>query len=229
MNRLRIISLLMAMIMVVCCFSGCSHIGQIVDRILDNTRNPLQDIEETLPTDTTEEAQPASEPEVPETTGSTEATEPAETEPEITTGPVGMGITSGDYVNVRSGPGIQYEISQTIRKNTRLEVLEIQDNWCRTSIGWIYQDYVYIDGTYAKDPAIMGTIKGTDVNIRSGPGMDCEIVGSTNTGDRYEFYYQTIIGGRKWGCTSIGWICMDYVTLDGNPAVSQPGPTVPKQ
>ncbi|MEE1328230.1 MAG: hypothetical protein UHS47_06775, partial [Oscillospiraceae bacterium] len=76
MIRLRIFSLIFAFIMVTLCFCGCSHIGQIVDRILDNTRTPLQDMEETLPTGTTEETQPASEPEVPETTGSTEATEP---------------------------------------------------------------------------------------------------------------------------------------------------------
>lgn len=229
MIRLRVLSLALALLMMAVFLCGCIPVGEIIDRVLDNTVNPLQDMEETLPTDTTEDTQPASEPEVPGTTESTEATEPAETEPEITTGPVGMGITSGDYVNVRTGPGTQYEITDTIRKNTRLEVLEIQDNWCRTSIGWIYLDYVYIDGTYAKDPAIMGTIQGTDVNIRSGPGTDCEIIGSTNTGDRYEFYYQTIIGGKKWGCTSVGWICMDYVKPDGTPASADPGPTVPKQ
>ena len=226
MNRFRIISLLVALMIIISCFSGCSQIGQVVDKLLDNTRNPLQDTEETLPVDTIEETQPSSEPEIPETT---EATESTETEPEVTSGPVGMGITSGDYVNVRTGPGMQYEIAENIRKNTRLEILTIQDDWCETSIGWIYMDYVYIDGTYGTDPSIMGTIDGMDVNIRSGPGTDYEIVGSTNTGDRYEFFYQTTIGGVKWGCTSAGWICMTYVKLEGNPAVSQPGPTLPKQ
>ena len=229
MIRLRIFSLVIAIIMVILCFSGCSHIGQIVDNILDNTRNPLQDMEETLPPDTSDETQPASEPEVPETTESTEPTESTETEPEISTGPVGMGITSGDYVNVRMGPGTEYEICGNLRKNTRLEILEVRGDWGRFSEGWIYLDYVYMDGTYGEDPAIMGTIHGTDVYIRSGPGTDYEVIGSTNTGDRYEFFYQTTIYGRKWGCTSVGWICMDYVKLDGTPATSQPGPTVPKQ
>lgn len=225
MNRLRVIAFLIAMIMLFSC-CGCASVGQVVDRILADTLKPLQDPEETLSVQPTEETQPVTEPDIPETT---EATESTETEPVVETGPVGMGITSGDYVNVRTGPGTQYDILKNIRKNTRLEILEIQDNWCKTSEGWIYLDYVYIDGTYGSEPSMMGSINGTDVNIRSGPGMDYEIIGSTNTGDRYEFFYQTTIGGRKWGCTSLGWICMDYVKLDGTPAPDNPGPTVPKQ
>lgn len=281
MTRLRVLTLILALLMAVVCLCGCIPVGEIVDKILDNTVNPLQDTDEILPPQETEETQPSSEPEIQtgfincefayvyanagddqtqvgylsygdpvsvyETVtvdaslwGRTEngwirmdcvseTLEAPTTPPPAETQEIKMGITSGDYVNVRSGAGKQYEIIDNIRKNTRLEILEIRDNWCKTTIGWIYQDYVYIDGTYGSDPSIMGTIKGTDVNIRSGPGTDYEIIGSTNTGDRYEFFYQTTIAGRKWGCTSIGWICMDYVTLDGTPASANTGPTAPKQ
>ena len=281
MTRLRVLTLILALLMAVACLCGCIPVEEIVDKILDNTVNPLQDTDETLPRQETEETQPASEPEIqtgfincefayvyanagddqtqvgylsygdPVSIYETvtvdaslwgwtengwirmdcvsETLEAPTTQPPAETQEIKMGITSGDYVNVRSGAGKQYDIIDNIRKNTRLEILEIRDNWCKTTIGWIYLDYVYIDGTYGSDPSIMGTIKGTDVNIRSGPGTNYDIIGSTNTGDRYEFFYQTTIGGRKWGCTSIGWICMDYVTLDGTPASANTGPTVPKQ
>ena len=279
MTRLRILSLILAMLMVTVCLCGCSRIKDAIGKIMDNAANPLQEMAETFPTQDPEGTQPvvdevlktgfincefayvyanAGEDQTqvgylsygdPVTIYETvtvgailwgrtengwicmdyvsETLETAVTQPPAETPESKMGITSGDYVNVRSGAGTQYEIIDNIRKNTRLEILEIRDNWCKTTIGWVYMDYVYIDGTYGTEPSIMGTVKGTDVNVRSGPGTDYEIIGSTNTGDRYEFFYQTTIGGRKWGCTSIGWICMDYVRLDGTPAPSNPGPTAP--
>ena len=281
MTRLRILPLILALLMAAVCLCGCAPVEQIIDNILENTRNPLQDVKETFPTQDTEETQPVvdevlktgfincefayvyanageeqtqvgylsyGDPVTIYETVTVDATlwgrtengwvcmeyvsetlETVDTQPPAETQESKIGITSGDYVNVRSGAGTQYDIIDNIRKNTRLEILEIRDNWCRTTIGWIYMDYVYIDGTYGAEPSIMGTIKGTDVNIRSGPGTDYEIVGSTNTGDRYEFFYQTTNGGRKWGCTSMGWICMDYVRLDGTPATTGSDPTVPRQ
>lgn len=138
-----------------------------------------------------------------------------------------MGITTGDFVNLRKGPGLQYDTCGNLRIHTRLQILEVDGNWGRTPQGWIFLDYVYIDGTYGKDPAIMGTIKGTDVNIRSGPGTNYTAIASTNTGDRYLFFYQVTLNGRRWGCTSNGWICMEFVILDGSQGNLQTGPTLP--
>lgn len=157
------------------------------------------------------------------TSGGPEPTEAPATEPFESR----MGITTGDFVNLRKGPGLQYDTCGNLRIHTRLQILEVDGDWGRTPEGWIFLDYVYIDGTYGKDPAIMGTIKGTDVNIRSGPGTNYTAIASTNTGDRYLFFYQVTLNGRRWGCTSSGWICMEFVILDSSNGGSQSGPTPP--
>ena len=96
------------------------------------------------------------------------------------------GLVTGNGLNVRSGPGTNYNSVATYGSMTRVNILEQikvgNTTWGCTKDGWISLDYVYIDGTTG-DGAGTGTVSGSNVNIRSGPGTNYNTVGSYNQGD----------------------------------------------
>lgn len=171
---------------------------------------------ETEPVETEPQPTEPEETEPEETEPTTQPTEPETkpTEPEVPAEPIAYGILTGDYVNVRSGPGTNYGTVDNLRVNTRLEILAKNGNWCQTRKGWISMQYVYIDGTVGPQGSRMGTVDGEGVNIRSGPGTNYGVRTMVNTGDRLEILYQVTIKDMTWGCTSKGWICMAFVKLD---------------
>ena len=126
------------------------------------------------------------------------------------------GIVVGTTLNVRTGPGTNYESVTSYGQLTRVNILEQikvgNTTWGCTKDGWISLDYVYIDGTTG-DGAGTGTVTGDNVNIRSGPGTKYDAVGSVSSGDEIEIYAQFTINNMTWGCTDKGWICMDYVGI----------------
>ena len=126
------------------------------------------------------------------------------------------GLVTGNGLNVRSGPGTNYNSVASYAAMTRVNILEQVKvggtTWGCTKDGWISLSYVYIDGTTG-DGAATGTISGSNVNIRSGPGTNYDRVGSYNSGDTVQVYAQFTVGNMKWGCTSKGWVSMDYVEV----------------
>ena len=61
------------------------------------------------------------------------------------------------------------------------------------------------------EPGVKKTVTNTYVNIRSGAGTEHEKVGEYKKGDVVTIYEEKVAGGRNWGRTDDGWICMDYV------------------
>lgn len=128
------------------------------------------------------------------------------------------GIVSGDQVNVRSGPGTEYDKVGTMTYGERVNILEQfkygNTTWACTKDGWVCLDYVYIDGQ-AGEGSGAGKVTGNNVNLRSGPGTAYASNGTVSTDDTVKILAQFTINGVKWGCTEQGWICMDYVDMTG--------------
>ncbi len=127
---------------------------------------------------------------------------------------VSKGVVTAKELNIRSSASTAGDRVGSYTYGDRVEILEKSGDWGRTSKGWISLNYVYIDGTAGQNSA-GGIVTGSNVNIRSGPGTGYGKVGSANAGDRINILEQFTIGGTKWGCTSKGWICLDYVYVDG--------------
>ena len=154
-----------------------------------------------------------------ETTGDPEETTPEETQPQTGTGngnkdSIGKGVITASELNIRSKASTDGEIVGKLKTGDRVEILERSGGWGRIEKGWISLDYVYMDGTAGKNPA-KGVVLGDQLNIRSGPGTNYAGVGTLNAGTRVNILEQFTIGGKKWGCIEKGWICLDYVYIDG--------------
>ena len=138
-----------------------------------------------------------------------------------TTGKNGCkGVVTGDGLNIRSGPGTNYDGVGSYNRGTRVNILEriqIGDSWwgC-TDKGWISLGYVYIDGTEG-DGAGFGTVSGDTVYVRSGPGTNYDALGSLNAGTNVDILFQIDMGEMTWGCVKYGngygWISMTYVGM----------------
>lgn len=127
------------------------------------------------------------------------------------------GVITGNGLNVRSGPGTNYDRVETLNFGARVNILErITVNgkeWGCIKGGWISMEYVYVDGTQGA-AAGTGTVNGDQVNVRSGPGTNFGSVGSKNTGDAVTIYAQFQIGQMTWGCIGNGqWIAMQFVNM----------------
>lgn len=126
------------------------------------------------------------------------------------------GIITASGLNIRSGPGTNYDSVASLNKYDRVNILNrltIGDyTWGCTDKGWVRMDYVYVDGT-ATDEAVNGTIIADALTIRNGPGTKYESIGAYANGTDVTILVQFTIGDYTWGCTDKGWVRMDYVQL----------------
>ena len=122
------------------------------------------------------------------------------------------GIVKVTDLNLRSKGSTDGDRLGNLTYGARVEIYEKSDNWGRTKDGWICLDYIYQDGTTGAKTA-NGTISGSQLNIRSGPGKEYASVGSYNKGDQVTILEQFTYNGTTWGCTNQGWISMDFVDV----------------
>lgn len=145
-------------------------------------------------------------------------------------------VSCTTYVNVRQGPGTGYTILSRATNGTEVDIFQTtwvgSTQWGRTAGGWISMEYVTLTssssgstsgGSTAEGES--GTVTGTNVNVRQGPGTGYGIVGRRTAGQTVTVYEKQTAGGLSWG--RIGdnqWICLAYVRLSsGTTTTPQPG------
>lgn len=143
-------------------------------------------------------------------------------------------VSCTSYVNVRKGPGTGYAILARATAGSKAEIYQTtwvgSSQWGRMSNGWICMDYVKLSSGSQTDSGsseqTSGTVSGSNVNVRTGPGTGYAVVGRKNAGQTVTVYERKTAGGLNWG--RIGdnqWICLAYVRLSssGGNTTPQPG------
>lgn len=125
---------------------------------------------------------------------------------------LGYGVITTGELNVRTGPGTNYDKVTAVTSGQRFAYYQVSGDWVRIDKGWISAKYFYIEGTTGEKPG-SGTVTGNEVNLRTGPGTSYESKGKVNSGDKVEILAQVTVGGKAWGYTKNGWICMDFVKI----------------
>ena len=124
------------------------------------------------------------------------------------------GIVTASELIVRASASQTATRLGSLKYGARVEFLEKSGTWGRTKDGWISLNYVYQDGTTGTKTG-SGTVTGTQLHIRSGPGTGYTSVGSYNQGDRVTILERFTYNNVTWGCTNKGWISLQYVDMDG--------------
>lgn len=249
----RLLILLLVVSLLATCFTGCFEYDPLGKETGgspafdpdgdDEPDQPTDATDSTAGTQSTQGTEPTTGTEGPDTTDPTSAateptqpatqpTEPATdsttkpTTPPVYADPIAYGMVTADELNVRKGPGTNYDAIGQVYFNTRVAIYARNGKWGQTKDGWISLNYVYIDGQPGNVTDGAGTITGDYVNIRSGPGTAYGVLRTTRQGDRVTILHKVTINGTDWGCTSNGWICLDYVLLDKDkPAETEPPET----
>ena len=157
--------------------------------------------------------------------------------------PIPVAITIPYFLNVRSGPGLDYEVITTVPAGTRANICgrDPIDDWFQVQIEgidgmvWIYQDLTTVEGsldgvrflqqseidliTSPGDGPLAITTPDI-LNVRSGPGLDFDILTTVPQGTQAK-----IIGlspDREWYKVQLGvldqpaWVYAGLTTLVGS-------------
>lgn len=96
------------------------------------------------------------------------------------------GVINDNGVNVRSGPGTNFSILNTLTKETAITVLETKGDWRQiqfgTMKGWVSARYI-IAGNANSTTSYRLRVTGDLVNLRSGPDTGYDKVGQVHKGD----------------------------------------------
>lgn len=178
----------------------------------------------------------------PETTVP-ETTVPETTAPETTVpgnGPVTGTVKADGGLNVRSGPGTNYDYVWYLSNGQKVTITERQTvgdmTWGKTSHGWVSMKYVVVDGAASvpettvpevtePEPTepesggqtyLTGTVKADGgLAVRRGAGTSYAVKEYLSNGSSVTITEVQEVSGTKWGYNGSGWICMDYVVLSG--------------
>ena len=144
----------------------------------------------------------------------------------VPAGAVAVGFVNYvNEVNIRAGAGQGYAKVGTLKKGANVVIYEqkLQGGmiWGRIDQGWICTSYVTMTGASVTGAGTAGTIARCffTANVRSTPGVGNALVGKIMVNSRVEILETRMYSGEQWGRTSIGWINMNYVLLDGASAM----------
>jgi len=157
----------------------------------------------------------------------------------------GVQVTvTGDYVNVRTGPGTKHQAVSGVREDDVLLITEVVDVngtlWGKFRGGWIclqYTDYTggltpgdpeaEPDATQPEngEPVASGTVSVELLNYRAAAGTHGKILGAYSRGRKVDIFEKATVNGTPWGRTDKGWICLTYVKLDSEKPQETTPPT----
>ncbi|MFJ7933563.1 N-acetylmuramoyl-L-alanine amidase [Sporosarcina sp. NPDC096371] len=118
-------------------------------------------------------------------------------------------------LHIRSGPGLTYDVTGSLKKGAQVEVLSTSGDWLEirngNSSGWIASWL-----TTSRDRSASSTTtvvsRVNQLNIRSGPATGSAVLGRMSAGDEALMTQQD----GEWAAVTYngitGWVHMDYIT-----------------
>ncbi|KPU45947.1 N-acetylmuramoyl-L-alanine amidase AmiC precursor [Oxobacter pfennigii] len=152
------------------------------------------------------------------------------------------GSVTATVLNVRSGPGTEYEKMTTVIMGQAYPVISSQNGWYRLQIGsvtgWVSGDYLTLveekpapTVTAPSQPTPMGKVKVTAdiLNVRETASTSSEKIGSVKMNETYQYYEKSGEWFKiKYG-SSYGWVSGTYVIVipdeETKPETAQPAET----
>lgn len=140
--------------------------------------------------------------------------------------------------NVRSGAGVANAVTGSVKKGETLAITltKTVDGavWGQFDKGWLalmYTDFAGAAEAPAFDASTAAVIaKGTVtcdtyVNIRKDAGTANAVVATVTNGTKVSIFEKKTVSGRSWGKLENGWICLDYVSMEGETPDEKPTET----
>lgn len=123
-------------------------------------------------------------------------------------------IVSAEKLHLREGPGLSYNIIDTLQKNDKLHVLKQQGDWIYVEVkdlkGWVAAWLTQEVG--AKEKYAISQVDY--LNIRLEPSLNSSVLGQLHTGD------QVVVLSERENWVQIqygeltGWVSSDYIIIN---------------
>ncbi|MBP2024023.1 cell wall-associated NlpC family hydrolase [Clostridium punense] len=162
-----------------------------------------------------------------------------------------LGTVKVSALNFRTGPGTNYDVIQSLKEGTKLEVIEETKGWYKcvynNNTGYVSKEFVNLSDSSAtaptpapETPTTVPTINGKvalisvdALNVRSGAGTNYDKIEVARYGDKFPItahsngWYKISIGGKE------GWIYGEYIKIinstDAVPPVVRETSTIESQ
>ena len=149
----------------------------------------------------------------------------------VPAGAIAVGFANQD-INVRSGSGLGYPETGTVKKNNSVVIYEIKldggMSWGRTDNGWVCVSYLTITGIGAAGSGSTGTVAtgGFTANVRGTSNSNGALMAKVMVSSKVVVRETAVVGAETWVRTDLGWINGQYVVLDSS-ATTPTDPTTP--
>lgn len=133
---------------------------------------------------------------------------------------------STNNMNVRTGPGLSYQVVTKVQKGDHFSLLMEEGDWYQIDLGSGEKGWVanwLVDKSQNRSPsktiATSGTIQTNNLRVRSGPGTSFSVIGSLNKGETVQILNQDENWYKIKGPFGNGWVSKEYVqsTSEGVP------------
>lgn len=117
---------------------------------------------------------------------------------------------TANVLNVRQGPGTNYKITTTVKKNEVYTIVETSGNWgkLKSGAGWICLDYTSKTTTTTTPSYKTMTVTAkSGLNVRKGPGTSYGIVTTYKYGTKVKIYSIT----NGWAKGDKGYMSATYL------------------
>ena len=120
--------------------------------------------------------------------------------------------TSDGFLNMRSGPGTNFDVINRVYPNMVVDVLENKGRWFRVRVpgakksGWVSSNFLTGPQVFSGDTVVVQQTNDGFLNMRSGPGTNFDILRRMYPGDRLRVLerqgnwlrVQTANGSKGW-------------------------------
>src|SRR5690625_4280829 len=126
-------------------------------------------------------------------------------------------VVEASVLNVRTGPGLSYDVMTQVMEEETLTVLDEKNEWYKVrlsddKIGWVASWLVKNTEVTAASHSI-GIISGTEVNVRQAATTDSLILGTVTKGEELPVLYQE----KQWVQIlfegQVAWVSKDLIQV----------------
>lgn len=122
----------------------------------------------------------------------------------------GKAIVTATQLNVRKGPGTNYQVIGVLGNGYTVQIAETNGGWARTESGWVDMDYLSpVQNGSVSNYGRTGYVSANVLNMRKGPGTSYQQTGVLQGGTQVTILEEQNGWGRINGQD---WVNLSYIS-----------------
>lgn len=129
-------------------------------------------------------------------------------------------------VNVRTGPGLSYDVMAQVVEDQRVQVIEEENEWYKVrisndQIGWV-ASWLVDNMEVSAATNLVGTITYPEVNVRAESSTESNIIGTVKEGTQLTVLFEQSGWTQVQFQNQVAWISSDLIEVKAKPKQEAP-------